>query len=56
MPRTLVRDLREHIDETVTVFGRINTLRLQLQIQFVPDSVIAIAHIRGGRAENLAVD
>jgi aspartyl-tRNA synthetase len=35
MPRTLVRDLRAHIGERVTVFGWVNTLRLQRKIQFV---------------------
>lgn len=35
MPRTLVRDLRAHIDQQVTVYGWVNTLRLQRKIQFV---------------------
>jgi nondiscriminating aspartyl-tRNA synthetase len=35
MSRTLVRDLREHLGETVAVYGWISTLRLQSRIQFV---------------------
>jgi aspartyl/asparaginyl-tRNA synthetase len=35
MPRTLVRDLRAHIGEQVTVCGWVNTTRLQRKIQFV---------------------
>jgi nondiscriminating aspartyl-tRNA synthetase len=35
MPRTLVRDLRAHIGQRVTVYGWVNTLRLQRKIQFV---------------------
>ena len=35
MPRTLIRDLAEHVGEQVTVHGWINTLRLQRKIQFV---------------------
>jgi aspartyl/asparaginyl-tRNA synthetase len=35
MPRTLVRDLRLHVGQQVTVYGWVNTLRLQRKIQFV---------------------
>lgn len=35
MPRTLVRDLRKHVGQQVTVYGWVNTLRLQRKIQFV---------------------
>lgn len=35
MPRTLVRDLRAHVGQQVTVYGWVNTLRLQRKIQFV---------------------
>ena len=35
MPRTLVRDLRSHIGQQVTVYGWVNTLRLQRKMQFV---------------------
>lgn len=34
MPRTLVRDLRAHVGQQVTVYGWVNTLRLQRKIQF----------------------
>ncbi|MFF3672960.1 aspartate--tRNA(Asn) ligase [Streptomyces sp. NPDC002120] len=33
--RTLVRDLADHIDETVSVSGWVNTLRLQRKMQFL---------------------
>ena len=35
MPRTLVGDLRAHIGEQVTVYGWVNTARLQRKLQFV---------------------
>jgi nondiscriminating aspartyl-tRNA synthetase len=35
MPRTLIRDLFKHVGDEVTVYGWINTLRLQRKIQFV---------------------
>ena len=35
MPRTLVRDLPAHISQQVTVYGWVNTLRLQRKVQFV---------------------
>jgi aspartyl-tRNA synthetase len=35
MPRTLVRDLAAHIGDEVTVYGWVNTLRLQRKVQFV---------------------
>jgi nondiscriminating aspartyl-tRNA synthetase len=35
MARTLVRDLPAHIGEEVTVYGWVNTLRLQRKVQFV---------------------
>jgi aspartyl/asparaginyl-tRNA synthetase len=34
-PRTLVADLRDHIGETVTIAGWVDTLRLQRAMQFV---------------------
>jgi aspartyl-tRNA synthetase len=50
--RTLVRELRRHIDETVTVYGWINTLRLQRRIQFVlvrdHTGIVQVTHPRGG--------
>lgn len=33
--RALVSDLREHVGETVSVSGWVNTLRLQRKMQFV---------------------
>jgi aspartyl-tRNA synthetase len=33
--RVHVSDLREHVGRTVTVFGWVNTLRLQSKMQFV---------------------
>ena len=55
MTRTLVRDLRQHIDETVTVYGWINTLRLQRRIQFVlvrdHTGTTQITHRRGGEGD-----
>jgi aspartyl-tRNA synthetase len=56
MPRTLVRDLRPHIDQQVTVYGWVNTLRLQRKIQFVlirdHTGMVQITHKRpeGGSA------
>ena len=51
MPRTLVRDLREHLGETVTVYGWVSTLRLQSKIQFVVvrdhSGLVQVAHRRG---------
>lgn len=35
MPRTLVRDLAEHIGQQVSVYGWVNSLRLQRTLQFV---------------------
>lgn len=35
MPRTLVRDLRAHVGQRVSVYGWVNTLRLHRKIQFV---------------------
>ena len=55
MSRTLVRELREHIGETVSVYGWVNTLRLQRQIQFVVvrdhTGQVQITHRRGGEAD-----
>lgn len=52
MPRTLVADLRSHLDETVTVYGWVNTLRLQRRIQFVlvrdHTGVVQVTRVRGG--------
>jgi nondiscriminating aspartyl-tRNA synthetase len=52
MPRTLVRDLRSQLGQTVTVRGWVNALRLQRAIQFliVRDSsgLAQVTHKRGG--------
>ncbi|MFJ9695712.1 aspartate--tRNA(Asn) ligase [Kitasatospora sp. NPDC101183] len=52
MTRTLVGDLRSHLDETVTVYGWVNTLRLQRRIQFVlvrdHTGLAQVTHLRGG--------
>lgn len=57
MSRTLVRDLHDHIDETVTVCGWINALRLQRKMQFVilrdPTGMVQITHKRGGEGDEL---
>ena len=56
IPRTLVRDLRAHIGQQVTVYGWVNTLRLQRKMQFVlvrdHTDMVQIAHQRpdGGSA------
>jgi nondiscriminating aspartyl-tRNA synthetase len=57
MPRTLVRDLRDHLDQTVTVCGWVNALRLQRKMQFVilrdPSGMVQITHKRGGEGDEL---
>lgn len=57
MPRTLVRDLRDHLDETVTVYGWVNALRLQRKMQFVivrdPSGMAQVTHKRGGEDDVL---
>jgi nondiscriminating aspartyl-tRNA synthetase len=55
--RVLVRDLRDHIGETVTVCGWINALRLQRKMQFVilrdPSGMVQVTHRRGGEGDTL---
>jgi aspartyl-tRNA synthetase len=57
MPRTLVRDLRKHLGQTVTVYGWVNTLRLQRMMQFVvvrdPTGMVQVTHKRGGGPDAL---
>jgi nondiscriminating aspartyl-tRNA synthetase len=52
MYRTFVRDLREHVGQTVTVCGWVNARRLQRAIQFVilrdPTGLVQIIHKRAG--------
>jgi nondiscriminating aspartyl-tRNA synthetase len=55
MARTLIRDLHRRIDETVTVYGWINTLRLQRRMQFVlirdHTGMVQVTHQRGGEGD-----
>ncbi len=57
MTRTLVADLRSHLDETVTVYGWVNTLRLQRRIQFVlvrdHTGLVQVTHPRGGDGDTI---
>lgn len=57
MLRTLVRDLRDHLDQTVTVCGWVNALRLQRKMQFVilrdPTGMVQVTHKRGGEGDEL---
>jgi aspartyl-tRNA synthetase len=57
MPRTLVRDLRKHLGQTVTVCGWVNALRLQRMMQFVivrdPSGMVQVTHKRGGDGDGL---
>ncbi|MFF2121066.1 aspartate--tRNA(Asn) ligase [Kitasatospora sp. NPDC058184] len=52
MTRTLVAELPAHLEETVTVYGWVNTLRLQRRIQFVlvrdHTGLVQVTHLRGG--------
>jgi aspartyl-tRNA synthetase len=47
-----VRDLRSHLDQTVTVYGWVNARRLQRTMQFVivrdPSGLAQVTHKRGG--------
>jgi aspartyl-tRNA synthetase len=53
----LVRDLRKHLGQTVTVSGWVSALRLQRAMQFVvlrdPTGMIQITHRRGGEGDDL---
>ncbi len=57
MPRTLVRDLRDHLGQTVTVCGWIHALRLQRAMQFVivrdPTGLVQVTHRRGRAGDAL---
>ncbi|WP_042383864.1 OB-fold nucleic acid binding domain-containing protein, partial [Streptacidiphilus melanogenes] len=57
MTRTLVADLPSHLDETVTVYGWINTLRLQRRMQFVlvrdHTGLVQVTHARGGEGDEI---
>ncbi|MFJ6774161.1 aspartate--tRNA(Asn) ligase [Kitasatospora sp. NPDC091257] len=55
MTRTLVVELHAHLGETVTVYGWVNTLRLQRRIQFVlvrdHTGLVQVTHLRGGEGD-----
>ncbi|MFD4660226.1 aspartate--tRNA(Asn) ligase [Kitasatospora sp. NPDC058444] len=55
MTRTLVAELPAHLGETVTVYGWVNTLRLQRRIQFVlvrdHTGLVQVTHLRGGEGD-----
>jgi len=55
--RTLVRDLRGKLDETVVVYGWVNTLRLQRVMQFAivrdPTGMVQVVNRRGGEDAGL---
>ena len=57
MPRTLVRDLRGHLGQTVTLRGWVNALRLQRAIQFVivrdSSGLAQLTHKRGGAGDEI---
>ncbi|RSN18763.1 aspartate--tRNA(Asn) ligase [Streptomyces sp. WAC 01325] len=53
--RVLVSDLREHVGQTVSVSGWVNTLRLQRKMQFVVvrdhTGMVQVTHKRGGEGD-----
>jgi aspartyl-tRNA synthetase len=55
MERTLIKDLPQHIDETVTVQGWLHTLRDQKNMQFLivrdPSGLVQVAHWKKGNPE-----
>jgi aspartyl-tRNA synthetase len=55
--RTLVAELAGHLGETVTVYGWVNTLRLQRRMQFVlvrdHSGVVQVTHARGGVGDGI---
>ncbi|MEY9955311.1 aspartate--tRNA(Asn) ligase [Streptacidiphilus sp. MAP5-52] len=57
MTRILVTDLPSHLDETITVYGWINTLRLQRRMQFVlvrdHTGLVQVTHARGGEGDEI---
>jgi aspartyl-tRNA synthetase len=57
MPRTLVRDLRGHLGQTVTLRGWVNALRLQRVIQFVIvrdfSGLAQLTHKLGGEGDHI---
>ncbi|GAA3827878.1 aspartate--tRNA(Asn) ligase [Streptomyces phyllanthi] len=55
--RVLVSGLREHVGQTVSVSGWVNTLRLQSKMQFVVvrdhTGVVQVTHKRGGEGDEV---
>ncbi|MFC7306848.1 aspartate--tRNA(Asn) ligase [Streptomyces monticola] len=55
--RVLVSDLREHVGQTVSVSGWVNTLRLQRKMQFVVvrdhTGMVQVTHKRGGESDEI---
>jgi nondiscriminating aspartyl-tRNA synthetase len=55
--RVLVSDLREHVGQTISVSGWVNTLRLQSKMQFVVvrdhTSMVQVTHKRGGEGDEV---
>ncbi|MGW1175165.1 aspartate--tRNA(Asn) ligase [Kitasatospora sp. NPDC002543] len=55
MTRTLAAELHSHLEETVTVHGWVDTLRLQRRIQFVlvrdHTGLVQVTHFRGGEGD-----
>ncbi|MGH3735685.1 MAG: aspartate--tRNA(Asn) ligase [Micromonosporaceae bacterium] len=55
--RVLVADLREHVGQTVSISGWVNTLRLQRKMQFVllrdHTGMAQVTHKRGGESDEL---
>ncbi|KPI25170.1 aspartyl-tRNA synthetase [Actinobacteria bacterium OV320] len=53
--RVLVSELRQHVGETVSVSGWVNTLRLQAKMQFVVvrdhTGMVQVTHRRGGEGD-----
>lgn len=55
MERTLIKDLPDHIDETITIQGWLHTLRDQKNMQFLiirdPSGLVQVAHWKKGNPE-----
>ncbi|MFG3363484.1 aspartate--tRNA(Asn) ligase [Streptomyces sp. NPDC048156] len=55
--RVLVSDLREHVGQTISVSGWVNTLRLQRKMQFVVvrdhTGMVQVTHKRGGEGDEV---
>lgn len=55
MKRTLIKDLPDHIDETITIQGWLHTLRDQKNMQFLiirdPSGLVQVAHWKKGNPE-----